>query len=99
MAITPVSMPAKKASDVAQSGAAKAAALGTPRDWLRLIRPNQWVKNFFIVFPLLFSGNALHPGAVLRAALTFAVFCMLASGVYIWNDVIDRAQDSAHPTK
>src|SRR5262249_38678550 len=98
VAITPVSAPVKPA-EVAKSAAASAATLGTARDWLRLIRPNQWVKNFFIIFPLLFSGNALHPGAVLRTALTFVVFCMLASGVYIWNDIIDRAQDAAHPTK
>jgi 4-hydroxybenzoate polyprenyltransferase len=92
--------PLAKAGD--QAGVITVASgpkLGAPSDWLRLIRPNQWVKNFFIVFPLLFSGNLLHPGAVLRVGLTFAVFCLLASGVYVWNDVIDRAQDAVHPTK
>lgn len=69
------------------------------RAWIRLLRPQQWVKNFFVLAPLLFSGKALDGGAQ-RAALTaFVAFCLLASSVYIVNDVIDREQDRAHPTK
>jgi 4-hydroxybenzoate polyprenyltransferase len=98
--MNPVTTAPAKASDQAPAiAAAPGAKLGGVGDWVKLIRPNQWVKNFFIVFPLLFSGNLLHPSAVLRVALTFAVFCLLASGVYVWNDVIDRAQDAVHPTK
>ncbi|MBV6521959.1 MAG: Decaprenyl-phosphate phosphoribosyltransferase [Gemmatimonadaceae bacterium] len=67
--------------------------------WVRLLRPRQWIKNIFILAPLLFSGRALDGGAQLRAAAAFAVFCLLASGVYAFNDVIDRESDRAHPLK
>ena len=63
------------------------------------MRPQQWVKNFFVMTPLLFSGRASETGEVVRSALAFAVFCLVASAVYTWNDVADRAADRAHPVK
>jgi 4-hydroxybenzoate polyprenyltransferase len=69
------------------------------RAWLRLIRPQQWVKNLFVMAPLLFSGRALDPAAQRSAVLAFVVFCLLASSVYVLNDVIDRESDRAHPSK
>lgn len=75
---------------------AERPVLGT---WLRLLRPQQWVKNFFVLAPLLFSGRALEPSAQRAALVAFAVFCLLASSVYVINDVIDREADRAHPTK
>jgi 4-hydroxybenzoate polyprenyltransferase len=72
------------------------ASLGA---WIRLLRPRQWVKNFFVLAPLLFSGRALEWASQWRALAAFAVFCALASGVYALNDVIDRESDRAHPVK
>ncbi len=72
---------------------------GTLSSWVRLIRPQQWIKNCFVLAPLLFSGKALDSTAQLRSILAFLVFCGLASSVYIFNDVIDRAADRAHPVK
>lgn len=69
------------------------------RDWVLLLRPRQWVKNFFVLTPLLFSGRVIEAEAILRAGVAFAVFCLLASGVYAGNDVVDRIADRAHPTK
>ena len=69
------------------------------RPWIKLVRPQQWVKNFFVLAPLLFSGRALDPSAQRAALVAFVVFCLLASAVYVINDVIDREQDRAHPTK
>ncbi|MGQ0646187.1 MAG: decaprenyl-phosphate phosphoribosyltransferase [Gemmatimonadaceae bacterium] len=66
---------------------------------MRLVRPQQWVKNFFVLTPLLFSGKALVPSAQWSGFLAFVVFCLLASAVYVINDVIDRDSDRAHPTK
>jgi 4-hydroxybenzoate polyprenyltransferase len=67
--------------------------------WVKLLRPHQWVKNCFILAPLLFSGRALDAGAQRSALLAFVVFCLLASAVYVINDVIDRDSDRAHPLK
>jgi 4-hydroxybenzoate polyprenyltransferase len=67
--------------------------------WLRLLRPKQWVKNTFVLAPLLFSGKALDGGSVLRALAAFVLFCLIASAVYAFNDVVDRNADRSHPTK
>ena len=86
-------LPAISVTDSALPGS------GTMLSWARLFRPHQWVKNFFVLAPLLFSGKALDSAAQLRSLLAFLVFCGLASSVYIFNDVIDRDSDRAHPTK
>ena len=80
-------------------GAALPGVGGVMRAWIHLLRPRQWIKNFFILAPLLFSGLALDPSSQLRALATFGVFCLLASGVYAFNDVVDRDSDRAHPVK
>lgn len=67
--------------------------------WVRLLRPRQWIKNFFILAPLLFSGQGLIRTAQQQALAAFCIFCLLASGVYAFNDVVDRESDRAHPVK
>ncbi len=75
----------------------------TPRHRLRavlaLLRPKQWIKNGFVLAPLLFSGEFLDPTAVTRALLAAALFCLGASAVYIVNDWRDIDRDRRHPTK
>jgi 4-hydroxybenzoate polyprenyltransferase len=83
----------------AARAALPAAGKATVRDWVQLIRPPQWVKNFFVVAPLLFSGRALQPEWIVRSVGAFVMFCMLASSIYLWNDAADAEQDRAHPTK
>jgi len=68
-------------------------------DWLRLLRPRHWVKNGFVLAPLLFSGRAADSVILLDALLAFAAFCLAASAVYAFNDVVDRAEDRVHPVK
>jgi 4-hydroxybenzoate polyprenyltransferase len=68
-------------------------------DWLRLLRPRHWVKNGFVLAPLLFSGRAADSAILLDALLAFAAFCLAASAVYAFNDVVDRAEDRVHPVK
>ena len=67
--------------------------------WIRAIRPEQWLKNGFVLSPLLFSGRALEWDAQWRAGLAFAAFCAVASAVYLMNDVVDREADRLHPRK
>ena len=67
----------------------------SPRDWVALVRPQQWVKNLFVLAPLLFSGQLLDTQAVVAALSAFAIFCLLASGVYLINDVTDVEADRA----
>ena len=67
--------------------------------WLRLLRPQQWVTNGFVLFPLVFSGQFTRMESVREALAAFCAFCLVASGVYAGNDVVDRQADRAHPTK
>jgi 4-hydroxybenzoate polyprenyltransferase len=68
-------------------------------DLLRLARPKHWVKNGFVVAPLLFARPEPFDVAVVGAAMAFAAFCLLASAIYCINDVFDAAADREHPTK
>jgi 4-hydroxybenzoate polyprenyltransferase len=64
-----------------------------------LIRAPHWVKNVFVLAPLLFSKMFEDDTAVLRAVAAFAVFCLASSLVYVINDWCDRFDDAAHPLK
>ena len=66
---------------------------------VRLLRPRQWVKNSFVLAPLLFAGRLGEPDAVVAAIEAFLVFCLASSTIYIINDMVDVASDRAHPTK
>ncbi|MEW6348649.1 MAG: decaprenyl-phosphate phosphoribosyltransferase [Thermodesulfobacteriota bacterium] len=66
---------------------------------IRLMRPTQWVKNGFVVMPLIFSGHLQVYEDVVRALGVMAAFCLASSATYIFNDYVDREQDRAHPVK
>ena len=71
----------------------------SPADYLKLIRPAQWVKNI-VVFAGPAAGLKLFTAHGLsRTLLTFAAFCIAASAGYIVNDILDRQADRSHPTK
>ena len=56
---------------------------------IMLMRPKQWVKNGFVLAPLLFAGEFLNPGAASHALLAVALFCLASSTTYIINDIHD----------
>ncbi|MEM6438895.1 MAG: UbiA family prenyltransferase [Pseudomonadota bacterium] len=66
--------------------------------YFRALRPHQWVKNTLVFLPMLswHSLAADHVQAVTTAALAF---CMVASGAYVINDLLDLSADRAHPRK
>lgn len=66
---------------------------------MREMRPKQWVKNFIIYAPLLFSGKFTHADSLTAATLCTVAFCLVSSGIYVLNDVVDIEADRAHPTK
>lgn len=67
--------------------------------WIHLLRPQQWYKNLLVFVPLVFSENLSSAAAWPNAALTFGGFCLLASSVYVANDLLDKKRDQAHPRK
>lgn len=73
--------------------------LRTGLEILRTLRPHQWVKNLFVLTPLVFGGQLTHATPVLLALAAFALFCALSGAVYLLNDIIDREKDRLHPLK
>jgi decaprenyl-phosphate phosphoribosyltransferase len=66
---------------------------------LRLLRPKHWVKNLFVLAPLIFSGLFTRSDARLLALFGTVLFCVAASIVYIINDLADLKIDALHPVK
>ncbi len=63
------------------------------------MRPEQWIKNVFVFATLLFSKNLFHLARFSRVLLGFGLFCLVASSVYLINDVFDIGSDRKHPVK
>jgi len=66
---------------------------------IRSLRPQQWLKNFFIFAPLIFSENILDIPLLLKSVLAFSIFCILSGSLYIFNDIKDIEEDKLHPLK
>lgn len=69
------------------------------KKYLKLIRVEQWVKNFFVFVPLFFSGNITNVDLFLKSIFAFVVFSLTASSIYIINDYMDIEADKKHPEK
>jgi decaprenyl-phosphate phosphoribosyltransferase len=69
------------------------------RGMLRTLRPNQWVKNSFVLAPVVFAKELTSPKLLAEAATAFAVFCLLAGAVYTLNDIVDAPADRIHRIK
>ena len=66
---------------------------------VRLLRPKQWVKNGFVLAPLVFAREFRDTAAITNALIAFALFCLASSATYILNDLRDIERDRAHPVK
>ena len=66
---------------------------------LKLIRPQQWLKNVFVMIPMFFGGSLLDPGDIRASVLTFMAYSFVASSVYCFNDINDVEADRRHPVK
>ncbi len=63
------------------------------------MRPTHWIKNLFVVAPILFSGRYVSLEAWEFCLIAVASFCLLSSAVYLLNDLLDRGEDRNHPRK
>lgn len=70
----------------------------TLRALIKQLRPHQWTKNALILLPLL-AGHAFQSQALVQTALAFVAMCLIASGVYVLNDLADLDNDRVHRTK
>ncbi len=69
------------------------------RTWADQVRVKHWIKNIFIFAPLMFSGKLFEAEPLSKCILGFIVFSMLASSIYLLNDLADIDRDKKHPEK
>ena len=60
---------------------------------IKLMRPKQWVKNGFVLAPVLFRGYFLNINATSQALLALLLFCVASSATYVVNDIHDIEHD------
>jgi 4-hydroxybenzoate polyprenyltransferase len=61
------------------------------------MRPKHYLKNALIFVPVVYSFNLTNPSLLLAAVIAFVALCLLASGIYVVNDIVDCEKDKAHP--
>ncbi|MBN9509079.1 MAG: UbiA family prenyltransferase [Alphaproteobacteria bacterium] len=87
----------------AAAGGHVARTIAEPRSvWratLRALRPHQWVKNALCLIPPLAAGDLRNPHAWAATLAVAAAFCLVASGIYLFNDLADIAADRASVRK
>ena len=69
------------------------------KKFYQLLRINHYIKNFLIFAPLLFTTGINNNDNLIITFQTFLVFCLIASTVYIINDIFDVELDRQHPRK
>lgn len=87
----------------------KAEALGKPvehlvttkpsvKPYIKALRPHQWLKNILVFLPM-FAAHQVNILTFGQTLLAFAAFSLVASSVYLMNDLLDLRADRAHPRK
>jgi 4-hydroxybenzoate polyprenyltransferase len=68
-------------------------------EYVKLLRPKQYIKNLFAFTVVLYSNEFFEPETWLQALSAFVALCLVASLIYVFNDIIDAEKDRLHPTK
>ncbi|SRR5258708_979261 len=68
-------------------------------NFIRFLRPRQWIKNIAVFAAITFTGHLLEWDNLQKVFLGFIVFCSVSSAIYIINDIFDREKDKLHPFK
>ena len=66
---------------------------------LQILRPYQWVKNFFVFMPLFFGHQLMNVPLLINTIVAFFAFSFVASSIYCFNDIIDVEDDRRHVEK
>ena len=66
---------------------------------IKLLRPKHWIKNAFVVAPLIFTLKFVEIESVFVVLKVFIAFCCIASSIYVFNDILDKEKDKHHPKK
>lgn len=69
------------------------------KDYLKLLRPHQYLKNLFIFTPIIFGLQISNLELLGKSFIAFIAFSLVASSIYIFNDIKDLEEDKKHPSK
>lgn len=69
------------------------------RAWAKELRLHQSLKNLLLFLPLVAAHELADPSRVVSAIGGFVAFCLMASSVYLVNDLLDVSADRAHARK
>ena len=69
------------------------------KQYLKLLRIKDWVKNFFLFLPSFFAGVFFEVDRIELLIAGFFAFSFIASSIYILNDYMDIEDDRKHPEK
>lgn len=86
-------------TDGAGAGRSSTTRRSVPLAVLVEMRPKQWVKNLLVFVAPVSAGLIDQVGAAADAVAAFVAFCLVSSGTYVLNDVLDVEADRRHPTK
>ena len=95
--VTPA-LKARIKTDTVTSVDSAAAPSGRLKAAFKALRPHQWLKNLLIFIPMLLAHD-FAAGTIGAAIAAFVAFCLIASSVYVLNDLLDLSADRAHPRK
>lgn len=70
-----------------------------PLPFIRALRTHHWLKNVLVFVPLLAAQRLNEFDVVASALVAFGSFCLVASGLYVFNDLFDLNADRRHPRK
>lgn len=66
---------------------------------IRAMRPHHWLKNGLVFVPILLNHDVFDLAALGHGVVAFVAFSLLASAIYLLNDIVDVEADRRHPTK
>ena len=69
------------------------------RNAVKTLRIHQWAKNLLLFVPMIMAHRIADADSWLNGILAFMAFSLCASGVYIWNDLMDLKADRLHRSK
>lgn len=96
-----VQLPPNLQTRVERLGVPAEALQTAPRNrkaYFRALRPHQWMKNSLVFLPML-TAHQVTATKITASFAAFVAFCLIASSVYVLNDLLDLKADREHPRK
>ena len=84
---------------VGHSSSVRVVGTKEPKRWLKALRVHQWAKKALIFVPALLAHRIFEGDVFMRSSAMFIAFSLVASGVYLLNDLLDLDADRVHASK